>query len=147
MTRLLLSLCLAASAGVHAALAPAHLATGTLQGGGFLAAAALLATAAALVVLRPGAASALVAGTLLAALVLAWLATRATEPVDALGVATKTIETLGLLLAGGLVHRQPQARRRPFGALAAVAAVALAAGVVTPMAAHTHPPGAAHARH
>ncbi len=83
MTRVLLIICLAASAGVHVALASAH-------GPSFLVAAALLAVAACtIVVLPPLRLPALAAGALQAELLMTYLAFRGDEAVDGVAVATR----------------------------------------------------------
>lgn len=99
----------AASAGAHAGAVPAHLKGEPRLGAAFLIAAVLLIAAAIAVAAHPedrritGA-----AGLLLAGLMLAYLATRTTgipvldpepEALDAVGIATNVVETLGVLAA------------------------------------------------
>jgi hypothetical protein len=105
--RPLLVVTLAASAGVHAALVPAHATGGVAVAILFAASSGALASAAVLVDRhhRPGAVvgSALLLAALLAAYALArvipvWPLEHS-EPVDALGAATKAVEAAGLLLA------------------------------------------------
>jgi peptidoglycan/LPS O-acetylase OafA/YrhL len=105
---LLVAAC-AASAGAHAALVPAHVRDQRALGLAFvLAAAALVAVVAALAV-RPGSrttspAAAVVLASLIGAYALSvttgipWLA-GSPEPVDVVGLATKTVEALGLAFA------------------------------------------------
>jgi hypothetical protein len=106
--KLLTVLC-AASAGVHAALAPMHFQDGIELGLGFAAAAVLLMSVSVALDRRPQSqpakhAAALVLGVLL----VAYLATRISavpllgehrEPVEPVGVVTKLIEAFGLALA------------------------------------------------
>jgi hypothetical protein len=99
----------AASAGVHAALAPAHFREGPVLGLGFAAAAIALAAVAIALDRRPHSMRARhTAALLLGALILAYLATRVAavplleeqrESLDAVGAITKLIEALGLSLA------------------------------------------------
>ncbi len=142
MTRLLLISACAASAGIHAALAPGHLAESRTLGLGFVAAAVLLATAALVLALRPSRAAALGAGTLFASLILAYIATRAAEPVDALGVVTKTIESLGLVLAVAAIHGTKRPRANRLVPVALACTVAVLAGAATPAGGHAHAPAA-----
>ena len=110
--RSLLVLALAGSAGVHAALTPSHAAGAPLAAPPF-ATSALALTALAVLVdrsQRPAVivASALLLGALLALyvasrLVVVWPLEHA-EPVDAIGVITKLLETAGLVLALGLLQ-------------------------------------------
>jgi hypothetical protein len=102
-----LTLTLASSAGVHAALVPAHAAEAPLLGTLFALSALSLAAVTFRVVQAPGAVALGVAALLLAALLAAYAATRFAvlpplthpEPVDVLGVTTKLIEAGGLVLA------------------------------------------------
>jgi disulfide bond formation protein DsbB len=105
--RELLVFALAASAGAHAALVPAHAAEGAAVAALFaLAAAAAGATAVVLDRRRDRAPLAL-AAMLLAALLAIYAVSRTVavwplphaEPVDALGAMTKLCEAAGLLLA------------------------------------------------
>jgi hypothetical protein len=109
------------SAGVHAALTPAHLREKPLIGFGFGLSVLLLA--GAVLALRrapdrtfPAAGAAI----LLAGLIAAYAATRlwhlpglaeTPEPVDVVGSATKLVEATGLLLAVSLATR-PRTRAR-----------------------------------
>ena len=101
----------AASAGAHAALVPQHLDHEPRLGIAFVAATAVLLTAAAALTYRPDDATVAQATTVvLAALIgayavnvttgLPWLSD-GSEPVDLVGLATKSAEVIGLLL---LVH-------------------------------------------
>jgi hypothetical protein len=102
-----LVLTLASSAGIHAALAPAHAAEAPLVGAMFVLSSLSLAAIALLVDRTGGAAVLGAAALLLAALVAAYVATRFValpplthpEPVDPIGLTTKLIEAGGLVLA------------------------------------------------
>lgn len=112
----LLVVCAAASAGVHAALAPAHLRESIAEGSGFIAATALLTLLIVALTVRPGnrfvpAAAVLLFGGLLASYAAAAtsgipLLHPAPEPVDGLAGATKVVEFFGLALAAGLTRRR-----------------------------------------
>jgi apolipoprotein N-acyltransferase len=104
----------AASAGVHAGLAPEHLREATRLGVAFIASVVLLAAAAAVLAThdesrRAAKAAALLLVGLIAAYVLSrttgipWLEPEA-EPVDAVGLVTKLVEALGLLFALTLIQ-------------------------------------------
>ena len=105
----------AVSAGIHAALAPDHLAEGIGAGVGFLAAAALLAALAVALTRRPeSTASMLGAVVVLVGLIASYGAAVTTglpvlhpetEPVDGLAVATKLIEAAGALAAVHVLGR------------------------------------------
>jgi hypothetical protein len=111
----------ASSAGVHAALTPAHFAEGTGAGAGFLVAATLLG-GLALALTRstapwPATAAALVfaglIGSYAAAITIGLpLLHPHPEPVDGLALGTKLIELTGLLGALDLLRRGH--RRRAF---------------------------------
>ena len=100
-------LVLASSAGVHAALVPAHATEAPLAGPLFALSALLLAALTVRVARAPDVLALGVAALLLAALLAAYVATRFValppvphaEPVDLLGAATKLIEAGGLVLA------------------------------------------------
>lgn len=107
MQRQLLVVTCAISAGIHAALVPQHLEEGLGAGLGFLAAALLLAGVAGAVVWVV-ARAALGAAAVLGGLLAVYLPATTTglpllhpepEPVDALALATKAIETVGLVSA------------------------------------------------
>jgi hypothetical protein len=108
----LLVLALASSAGVHAALAPAHAAETPLLGAMFALAALTLAGVALRVDRAPGPVALAAAVLLLCSLLVAYAATRLValpplthaEPADALGAATKLVEAAGLVLALRLLH-------------------------------------------
>lgn len=110
---LLVFIC-AASAGAHAGLVPAHLNGEPRLGAAFLVSAALLAAAATAVAAAPGDRRVVgVAVLLLAGLVLAYLASRTTgipvldpepEALDAVGVATTSVEAGGVVVALWLSH-------------------------------------------
>jgi hypothetical protein len=99
----------AISAGIHGALVPDHFAEGTGAGLGFAAATVLLATLVVALTLRSASALALAgAAAVLAGLLASYLFAVTTglpvlhpqpEPVDGLALATKAIETVGLLAA------------------------------------------------
>src|SRR5688500_8064175 len=99
----------AASAGAHAALIPTHLQHQQALGVAFALAAAALVVASAALTVRPHSTvaarlAALVLFALIAAYALGattglpWLADEA-ERADAVGVATKAVEAIGLLFA------------------------------------------------
>jgi peptidoglycan/LPS O-acetylase OafA/YrhL len=99
----------AASAGAHAALVPAHVRDQRALGVAFaLAAAALLAVVAALAARPDSRTTRPAAAAVLASLIgayafsvttgIPWLA-GSPEPVDVVGLATKTVEALGLAFA------------------------------------------------
>jgi drug/metabolite transporter (DMT)-like permease len=108
MTRTVLILAGAVSAGVHAGLAPEHLHEWPPLGAAFVAAAAAAALAVTALVLRPASPwPPRALGALLGGLVAAYALTRLTalppldpsrEPLDVLGVCTCAIEAAGLLL-------------------------------------------------
>jgi hypothetical protein len=105
----------AASAGIHAALAPEHFGEGLAAGAGFALSAAALAVIAVVLSARPTS----VLGTASAALVLAGLLASyamavttgvpavhpEVEPVSGLALATKAIEVVGLVAAVSLLRR------------------------------------------
>ena len=103
----------AISAGIHAALAPAHFDEGTPAGLGFVAAAVSLAVIGVVLTRQPtsvgaGVAAAFVFAGLIASYVLATTTGMPVlhpepEPIDGLAVATKAIEALGLLASWRLV--------------------------------------------
>ena len=104
----------AVSAGIHAALAPEHLADGQAAGLGFLGSGAILAAVAVAVTYRPSSAAFAATAALLAGLVVSYglavtsglaLVHPEPEPIGALAVATKAIEIAGLLAACRLLLR------------------------------------------
>ena len=113
----------AVSAGIHAALAPAHFREARFEGAGFVAAAVLLAGIAIALTHRPASRLSLLAAALGLAGLLAGYALASTtgipllhpdvEPVDGLGLATKAVELVGLVLALDLARNaRPFASRR-----------------------------------
>ena len=106
----------AISAGIHAALVREHFTEGAGAGGGFLASVVLLAAIVVVVTSRPPAVSTLlVAGAVLLGLLISYGAAVTTgvpvlhpdvEPVEGLALATKAIETVGLMAALLLVRRR-----------------------------------------
>lgn len=112
---LLISTC-GVSAGIHAALVPEHLRESAAAGGGFITATVCLgAVVIALTVRsdpRPAAAAAALtlAGLLVSYALVVWhglpVLHPEAEPVDALALATKAIEGVGLVLAASLVGRR-----------------------------------------
>jgi hypothetical protein len=109
LKRDLVILTCAISAGIHAALTPAHFAEGNGAGVGFVVAAGLLAAAAVGLTVRPSSAFVLVgAAAVLAGLIGSYVLAVTTgipvlhpdpEPVAGLALATKAIELLGLTAA------------------------------------------------
>jgi hypothetical protein len=104
----------AASAGIHAVLAPEHFEVGFAAGAGFALAAAGLAVIAVVLSTRPtsvlGTSAALVLAGLLASYAMA-VTTGVpavhpeVEPVSGLALATKAIEVVGLVAAVSLLRR------------------------------------------
>ena len=111
----------AAGAGVHAAIAPAHLREWIPLGASFVAVAVLLAAAVAAVAMHPGeprlgTALAVLLGSVAAAYVASRLVALPPldperEPFDTLGICTSAIEVLGALIALH-IHR-PRPRLSP----------------------------------
>jgi ABC-type transport system involved in cytochrome c biogenesis permease subunit len=107
----------AVSAGIHGALAPAHVDEGAGAGLGFVASAVLLAGLAVVLTVRPEsslplAGAAIVFIGLLAGYVLATttglpLLHPQPEPVDGLALATKAFELVGLATALDLLWHRP----------------------------------------
>jgi hypothetical protein len=111
-----LAVCCAASAGVHAALVPEHLAENTILGTGFaLAAVCLFASTLAFAGTRaPSPAAAPATALLLVALISAYVVSRTAgvpligtevEEVDAVGLTTQALQAAGL--AAALVLTKP----------------------------------------
>lgn len=108
----------AISAGIHAALTPAHFAEDVGAGVGFLAATVLLAVLVLLLTLRLAAGVALTASAVVLAGLLASYGVAVTtglpllhpeaEPVDGLALSTKAVELVGLLAALSLPSPQPR---------------------------------------
>jgi len=105
----------AISAGIHAALVPGHFDEGAGAGLGFVAAGVALAGLVIWLSRRPGSRPALLAAAALFAGLIGSYALAITtgvpvlhsdpEPVDGLALATKAIETVGLLAATSLLWR------------------------------------------
>ena len=111
--RELLIATLLVSAGVHAGLAPQHAGHSLVEAAGFGSATILLAIVALLVATRPSdSRPPRAAATLFAGLIAAYVLVRVGEPLDALGVATKAVEAVGLALALSL-ERSPGGRAPP----------------------------------
>jgi len=112
----------AASAGAHVGLVPEHMREAAPLGVAFVVATGLLLAAATALAMSPESVrAARAAALLLAGLVAFYAASRSTgipllephaEPVDAVGVTTKLIEALGLVLALRL-SRPMSGRRSP----------------------------------
>ena len=111
-----LTVCCAASAGVHAALVPEHLGENTILGTGFaLAAVCLFASTLAFAGTRaPSSAAAPATALLLVALISAYAISRAAglpligaevEEVDAVGLTTQVLQAAGL--AAALILTKP----------------------------------------
>ena len=144
----------AASAGVHAALVPAHAQEGLAAGATFAAAAVALVAVAVALTVRPGSRSAAGAAVLvLGGLVLSYVAASTvglpllhsdSEGVDALALGTKLVEVAALALAVGELRASARSVvPLPFTALLAVV---VAFGVLPfagghPSAGHEHAPG------
>jgi hypothetical protein len=109
VTRDLVIVACAISAGIHAALAPEHFRESTVAGVAFLAAAVILAAVAVALTRRPGSALVLgVAMASLAGLLGSYALAAATglpllhpepEPVTGLALITKAVEAAGLFAA------------------------------------------------
>jgi hypothetical protein len=112
----------ALSGAVHAALAPSHLEESALLAALFLLASVALGALAFVLALRPESAwPPRAASAFFLALIVAYAVTRVSEPIDGLGLATKAVEAVGLVL--GLWLRPG---RRPLGSSVAIG-VAVAA--------------------
>ena len=106
----------AVSAGIHAALAPAHFAEAQAAGAGFVAASLVLAGLLVALTLRPASGPPLFGAAVVFAGLLGSYALVATaglpllhpqpEPVDGLALATKAFEAVGLLAAISLLQRR-----------------------------------------
>ena len=102
----------AVSAGAHAALVPEHLREAPQLGIAFIASAVLLLGAAAVVALHDSRRAMSATALLFAGLIAAYVASRTTgipwlepeaEPADAVGLATKVVEAIGLAFAVALI--------------------------------------------
>ena len=117
----------AASAGIHAALAPEHVSESVAAGTGFAVSAVVLGVLAVVLTLRPDntlatALSAVILACLLVSYALAVttgvpLLHPEVEPVEGLALATKAIEAIGLLAAVSLVGRHFSPLTQPKGVL------------------------------
>lgn len=113
----------AVSAGIHAALTPAHLGERAAAGGGFLAAAVVLGAVAVALTRHADVAVLALAAVTLAGLIAGYAFAITSglpvlhpepKPVDGLGVATKLIEAVGLAAALDLLWRgRPAVAFRP----------------------------------
>jgi hypothetical protein len=129
LTRDIVILACAISAGIHGALVPSHFDEGIGPGLGFVGATVVLAAVTVAVTLRPTnavavAGAALALGGLLASYLFAVttglpLLHPQPEPIDGLGLSTKAIEAVGLLAATTLLGRPSVAptRLQPKGTL------------------------------
>lgn len=107
----------AVSAGIHAALAPAHFAEGSGAGAAFVASTVLLASLAIVLTLRPAGAIPLACAAIVLAGLLGSYALATTtglpllhpqpEQVDGLALATKAFEAAGLVTSLNLLWRRP----------------------------------------
>jgi uncharacterized protein YacL len=105
----------AVSAGIHAALAPAHFAEGTGAGTGFVVATALLAWLAVALTRNPSQGVLLATVGVFVGLIVSYVLVITTgvpvlhpehEEVEGLALFTKAVEAGGLWLAVTLVHRR-----------------------------------------
>lgn len=112
----------AISAGIHAALTPAHHADGAAAAVGFASSAALLAVVAVALTRSPSTAALAAASVVFAGLIASYALAVTTglpllhpgpEPVEGLAVFTKAVELVGLLAATDLVRRRPAAAVLP----------------------------------
>jgi hypothetical protein len=104
----------AVSAGIHAALAPAHFEEGTGAGVGFVVATVLLALLAVVLTRNPSQLALGSAVAVFAGLIGSYVLVLTTgmpvlhpevEAVEGLAVVTKAVEAVGLVTAAGLVRR------------------------------------------
>jgi hypothetical protein len=107
----LVTVALAMSAGVHAALAPEHWRERPLLGIGFVAAAATLGVAVVWLQTAPSRLAAALAAAVLAGLSVLYLVSRTRglpvtgrEEWDAVGVATQALQVVGIAIAAALVR-------------------------------------------
>ena len=148
----------AVSAGVHAALVPAHGEEGIVAGAMFAAASLVLLAVSVALTLRPGSRPAAgAAAVVLGGLVLAYVAAATvglpllgseSRGIEALALGTKVVEGLGLLLAlGELRVSAGRVLPLPFSALIAAMAAFVTLGLSGSHVAHgddhAHPGGAA----
>jgi hypothetical protein len=104
----------AISAGIHGALVPDHFEEGTGAGVGFVVATVLLAVLAVLLTRKPTQPALLATVAVFASLIASYALVSTTgfpvlhpdpEAVDGLALFTKTVEAVGLVLAGSLIRR------------------------------------------
>jgi hypothetical protein len=109
---LLITAC-AVSAGIHAALVPAHYAEGAAAGAAFAASAAVLGVLAVALTRNPSRAATAVAAATFAGLLVAYAMAITTgvpllhpepEPIDGLALFTKAVEVVGLVAATDLLR-------------------------------------------
>lgn len=135
----LLIVACAVSAGVHAALAPAHFHEAFAEGAGFVGATVVLAiVAGALAFFPANAVVPLAAALVFAGLLVSYAFATTTgipvlhpapEPVDGLAVDTKAVELFGLVLAADFGRRRV-AGRVPLPAVALTVMVAVFSALV-----------------
>ena len=123
LRRDLVILACAISAGIHGALVPAHLSEGTGAGLGFALATVALAAVAVGLTLRPESTAPLLAAAVVLSGLLVSYALALTsgvpvlhpepESVDGLALATKVVESVGLLAAWASLRRPAAARTIP----------------------------------
>jgi hypothetical protein len=111
-TDLVILIC-AISAGIHGALVPDHFEEGTGAGLGFVVATVLLAALAVLLTRKPTQSALLATLAVFAVLIASYALVSTTgfallhpdpEAVDGLALFTKTVEAVGLVLAGSLLR-------------------------------------------
>ena len=104
----------AVSAGIHAALVPAHFGEGTGAGTGFVVATVLLALLAIVLTRRPSQLALITTVLVFAGLIVSYALVLTTglpvlhpdvEAVNGLALFTKAVEVLGLITAASLVRR------------------------------------------
>ena len=114
VSRAVLVVACAVSAGIHGALVPDHLAEGAGPGAGFLLATILLIGLAGALTIRASRQLLLASTAVLAGLIVAYLFAFTTglpvlhpevEAVDGLALFTKSVEAVGLLVAVDLLGR------------------------------------------
>ena len=108
VSRAVLVVACAVSAGIHGALVPDHLAEGAGPGAGFLLATILLIGLAGALTIRASRQLLLASTAVLAGLIVAYLFAvlhPEVEAVDGLALFTKSVEAVGLLVAVDLLGR------------------------------------------
>jgi hypothetical protein len=115
----------AVSAGIHAALVPAHFEEGTGAGVGFVVATVFLAVLAVVLTRNPSQLALVATAALFVGLIVSYALVISTgvpvlhpevEPVDGLALFTKVVEAIGLVTATSLVRRPsllPQPKGTP----------------------------------